>query len=854
MVPWVMTRPRPWALAAFPILVASGIAAFGQGPGVKASDSRLLVVGLDGADWQIAAPLIEAGRLPHLGRLRGQGSWGDLRSDTITLSPLLWTTIATGKPPDQHGIIDFLVVDPASGRKVPIASTFRKTKALWNIYSEAGRTADFIGWWATWPAESVNGHIVSDRFAYSLFGYESRPEDAIGLVHPPEFIEVAAPLRVDDSELTLEDLGRFAPITAEEWSAARQKVEQDHAQAYADPINHLVRILASTRTYHALALKLLREGDADILGVYYQGIDEVCHRFAQYIPPKLAWVDAARFEKFKNVVSRYYEYQDELLGELLEAAGPDFNVVVLSDHGFLNGSDRPGFPPDIELKAGGWHRPYGLIVLAGAAIATARLEPVSLYDVAPTLLYLSGLPVAADMKGRPIQDVVKPELRASFRLASVPTYDSSPGAQSGATTGLPGSSAEVNAEILARLRSLGYITATDIAAGSSKDGGAVPATRTNLINLTAVQVASGQYALGEKTARSILEREPENTDALALLSEALEGQERLEEAFAASRTALNLAPEPSERQVGRFAVLAHNLGRKDEAKAFFLRYVQMRPGRAEPWLGLGSVQSMAADWEAAEASFLRALQINPRSPGAVTGLLNVFQRGDRSRQALASIEKGARANPDSAAHRTLLGMMYSSIGNPAGAETELREALKLEPDRDSAIAALADVLMNTGRPEEARELLERAVARRDDQVEVRMALGRLYSKMGRLGEALREMRRAAELEPGSASAHAQIGLILTMQNEAAGAVPHLERALALDPQLYEVRLHLAILHHETGNLAACETQLKKAIEQRPEDPEPHRLLGGLYMEVGRSEEAERELGRARELTASQPRP
>ncbi len=145
---------------------------------------RLLVVGLDGADWRIAGPLIAAGRMPNLARLRREGSWCDLRSITPTLSPLLWTSIATGKPPDQHGIVDFLVRDRRTGQKVPIASTFRKTKALWNIYSDAGRTADFIVWWATWPAETINGHMVSDRFAYSLFGYRSRPEDSVALVHP----------------------------------------------------------------------------------------------------------------------------------------------------------------------------------------------------------------------------------------------------------------------------------------------------------------------------------------------------------------------------------------------------------------------------------------------------------------------------------------------------------------------------------------------------------------------------------------------------------------------------------------------------------------------------------------------
>jgi len=98
----------------------------------------VLLVGLDGADWDLINPMIGRGELPNLARLKRQGAWARLRSNVPTLSPLLWTTVATGKAPDRHGINDFLVVDPKSGRQVPINSTFRKARALWNILSDGG--------------------------------------------------------------------------------------------------------------------------------------------------------------------------------------------------------------------------------------------------------------------------------------------------------------------------------------------------------------------------------------------------------------------------------------------------------------------------------------------------------------------------------------------------------------------------------------------------------------------------------------------------------------------------------------------------------------------------------------------
>ena len=94
------------------------------------SGYKVALIGLDGADWELIDPLIARGRLPHLARLKAGGAWGPLRSMDPMLSPLLWTTVATGKPPEQHGIIDFLVRDPATGKPVPVSSRARRVKAI----------------------------------------------------------------------------------------------------------------------------------------------------------------------------------------------------------------------------------------------------------------------------------------------------------------------------------------------------------------------------------------------------------------------------------------------------------------------------------------------------------------------------------------------------------------------------------------------------------------------------------------------------------------------------------------------------------------------------------------------------
>ncbi len=809
---------------------------------------RLLLVGLDGADWQIAGPLIAAGRLPNLGTLRDNGAWGDLRSATPTLSPLLWTSMATGKTPDQHGIIDFLVRDPRTGQDVPIPSTLRKTKAIWNIYSEAGRTVDFIGWWATWPAETIRGHMVSDRAAYSLFGYRSRPEDAIGLVSPPTFLDQIPPLLVEESEIELSDLRRFAPVTQAEFDAARAKLTGDPTRAYDDAINHLVRILASTRTYHAIALKLLRDGKPDLLSVYYQAIDVTCHRFAHFIPPKPAWVDQKEFDKYHEVVANMYEYQDELLGELLRAAGPGITTVVASDHGFLNGSNRPDFPPSIEQKAGMWHRLYGILVLNGPPISKGRLASSSLYDVAPTLLYLSGLPVPLDFAGRPILDAVTRDFQSRYRLATVPTWED-PGGRRAGSESLPGSSSALDEEVLARLRSLGYIASSTISTRPMGGEGEAPASLTNMLNMATLDLQRGDLQSSERIVRSILERRPSHGESHQLLSEILSKQGRYDEALSEARTALNLMETPPERLIDQYVRLAGRRGALREAETYFLRAVQIQGGRAEPWLGLGLSRYLAGDLARALSSFLRALEMNPRSVASVTGLYNLFKQGEGSPEVQSGIEKAAAANPDSAVHRTLLGLVHQQQKDNKRAESELRRALELDPEHDAAISGLGNLLMSTGRIEEARRLLEGAVRRRGELPEARLVLGQVYAKMGHFGEAVRETTEVLKLEPDSAVAHAQMGMIMMMQeNQPEAAIERMRRALDLDPGLYELRLHLAVLYHDLKQFSECEAALKGALESRPDDLEAHRLLAGLYTEMGRLEEAESVLSRLRELS------
>lgn len=112
---------------------------------------RLAVLGIDGATWSVMTPLLQAGRLPHLSAIIENGSYGELISDSGARSPIVWTTILTGHPPEVHGIDSW-------ERSV---STNRRVKGVWNILNEFARRVIVLNVPGTFPAEVVQGAMLA---------------------------------------------------------------------------------------------------------------------------------------------------------------------------------------------------------------------------------------------------------------------------------------------------------------------------------------------------------------------------------------------------------------------------------------------------------------------------------------------------------------------------------------------------------------------------------------------------------------------------------------------------------------------------------------------------------------------
>jgi len=749
---------------------------------------RVLIVGMDGMDWQIAEPLIEEGLLPNLAALRERGSWGNIKALMPILSPLLWTSVATGVTPDRHGVIDFLVPDPETGESVPINSHFRKVRALWNLYTEAGRSADVVAWWASWPAEPINGHLISDRVAYSLFDFEI-PTESHGVTHPPDYFDEIRPALITDEAIGFDEVARFADITEDEFRRIRARIETDREAAYEEPVNHLTKILAATRNYHDIALALLGEDQADLTAVYYQFLDEVCHRFIHFNAPRMDGIAPQDVQRYGRVVERAYRYQDQLLGELLAATDPESTVIVLSDHGFLNGPDRfAGETADVEGRPGRWHRRYGVLVMSGPPIAHRELDTSSLLDVAPTVLYLAGLPVPDDMDGDVLTEAIRPEFRERFPQARIASYEFTP-----YQDGVDRAGDVVTAsdeEFLDNLRSLGYIGGGDDSSGPgpAPTGDSAASSVTSHVNLAATLIASGELGRAEEEIRAALRLDPDYPRAQKLMFSLRYRQGRYDEAIEASRGLVGGADAGDSRFVTRVARAYRQAGRLDEG----IREYRGRVDRGEGPLGVLLCRLLFEGGDAAGAERVAraVLEREPLNEAAMDTAFNVALRQGRVDDVEPLLETALRANGRSVAHLNYLSFVREDSGDLQEAERLLLLALDVDPEHGASLVNLGRVYARDGRVEEAIPLLRKALGGSPRNYRARADLGAALASVGRWEEAIAEYQRVVDEGHPSPAVFNALADARFRQGDLPSAAHWLRRSLELDPDQASIRATL----------------------------------------------------------------
>ena len=559
---------------------------------------RVVFVGVDGADWKMIDAMIGQGLLPNFKKLKQDGVTGPLRSIEPLLSPLIWTTMATGKLPEDHGILNFTVVDSATGRKVPISRLYRRVDAFWNMLGDYDRTVDVVGWLATFPAEAINGVMVTDRVGYLAYADAEASATGAqpGTISPETRVSELSERVVRSGRVTYDEFKPFIKLDEHEFVTARSAAFDPK-----DPVNNMIMLYASTQTFRRIATHLLATDRPDFLGVYFELVDATKHLFMHYAPPKLPQVDAVNYERFKDAVHEAYVLQDIILGEIIALCDDNTVLVVASDHGFRSGESRPTVRPEIWAgRAASWHTVDGILCVYGSGIrAGATIDNASILDITPTLLAFAGLPKPADMPGKVLTEIFDDSLAARLNDAEVATLQRR---RSVDVASLPDAAA--TDEIIEKLEALGYITPENPDAHN---------------NLGQRYQQNGEFEKAVAEFKKALELNPNFPSALNNLGVCYGQLRRYREAEASFRSALALNPR-DVYAMNNLAIMFMEIGQFDRAVDFGEQAVTVEPNYSNGHLTLGSIYATLGRLDDAEREFNKTLEIDPSNQKAIANL------------------------------------------------------------------------------------------------------------------------------------------------------------------------------------------------------------------------------------------
>jgi hypothetical protein len=392
------------------------------------SGARVVVVLFDGASLEYIAPATAQGRLPNFGRLLDQGASMHLTTLRPTQPAAVWAAAFTGKAPQRNGIrsaatyafgsdphritllpdmlfsyalVYFGVLD-----EHPHTSKDLRASILWQVLARAGITVGVVGLPLTDPVEPLPGFMVSDRATSA--GSVRLALEGQDLAYPPRLFE-RVPLPPDrpvpgsdgpelggvppDPLLS----GRPGPTARDAWFAAlAERLEAEYAPR----------------------VTLLRLTGIDLAGHYYL-------RYA--MPREFGDVSEVDQRRFGEVLDQQYVAADAEIGRVLASLAPGDVLLVVSGFGMqpvtLSKRLLARVLQQPALTDSHDRAPEGFLLAYGSQVASGKFPLGSVTDVAPTVLYLLGLPVGRDMDGYARTDILRPEYSAGRPITFIASYD-----------------------------------------------------------------------------------------------------------------------------------------------------------------------------------------------------------------------------------------------------------------------------------------------------------------------------------------------------------------------------------------------------------------------------------------------
>jgi predicted AlkP superfamily phosphohydrolase/phosphomutase len=283
--------------------------------------SRVLVIGLDCATPDLIGPWAEAGKLPLFAQLMREGAYGTLWSTVPAMSPPSWTSMITGQNPGKHGIYDFVRRQPGTYNLQSVRSDFTRYRTIFDWLSAYGKRVAALNIPMTYPPAPVNGIMISGLGA---------PAGGSGFTYPAQLRDEL--LAQGYHLLEFED--EYVPGQDEAYVASLIRVTREHGR---------------------LALDLYRREPWDLFFAVFREIDEAQGFLWHHMDPAHPGHDPALAERFGDAILRVHQATEEAMHSLIEAAGGDTTVFVVSDHG--------GGPLLREVYLNTWLRQSGWLAL-----------------------------------------------------------------------------------------------------------------------------------------------------------------------------------------------------------------------------------------------------------------------------------------------------------------------------------------------------------------------------------------------------------------------------------------------------------------------------------------------------------
>jgi predicted AlkP superfamily phosphohydrolase/phosphomutase len=314
---------------------------------------KIVIVGWDGATWDLLRPWVENGDLPGLGRIVAEGAAGEMRTIFPPTTAPAWTSMTTGTNPGRHGLLDWITRQPSGYNSVPFTASHCSQKTIWELMSEAGRRVFTFNVPMTYPPRPLNGLVV---------GGLGVPSVEAEFTYPPE-------------------LYREIVDVVGEYILHPNPGQPDTDRRVEAFIERLYRVT----DIHQQTLDHLRaKEDWDAWMAVISGTDAVQHVMWRFLDPNHSQYDPAKGQRFGGEALRYFQYVDLALSKLMDSLDEDTVLFLVSDHGF--GALNKWFHVNtwllqqgfISLKPGVWPRIKRRLFQWG-------LTPMNVYTLLRTL-------------------------------------------------------------------------------------------------------------------------------------------------------------------------------------------------------------------------------------------------------------------------------------------------------------------------------------------------------------------------------------------------------------------------------------------------------------------------------------